>query len=506
MSGTVNDALIWHARMRPDAIAIDFDGDRVTYRELDSWVNAVATELLGVPVGAGDRVSVVGANCLEWCVAALAGFKVGAVVAPFNQRMVARELAELVEDCEPTVIFHDAERGPRVDAVAGVNPVFCTRSFEDVLRHRHVDAPAVPIPADDLDAPAAIVYTSGTSGRPKGVIFTPRTIAGVTHEWHLIEPVEPHGLRPLLVLPLFTAAGLVWGVARTILHGGTLLLQPRFDPARALERLASERATTLTGPPIIFEQIAAQPGFEAADLTSLTTAHVGGARVPVELLHQWLAKGVALRQIYGQTEIGGSATVMPRDEVAEHPEQCGFGGIFTKIRVVDADGNDAPPGVQGEILLRGPGMMPGYWRNEAATSHALRNGWLHTGDMGVLDERGYLTVVGRLKDMIISGGLNIAPMEIEQVLQSMDGIEEVAVIAVADAKFGETPAALLCASRELTAEEVVAWCNERLADFKVPRYVVFLDEDLPRMASGKINKLELRAAYASLPETHAKVR
>jgi fatty-acyl-CoA synthase len=171
-------------------------------------------------------------------------------------------------------------------------------------------------------------------------------------------------------------------------------------PARALQVLVAGRATALTGPPIIVEQISRVPGFEDADLTALTTAHVGGARVPPGLLLAWQAKGVWLRQIYGQTEIGGSATVMPRAEAAEHPEKCGWGTIFTKIRVVDGDGEDLPPGQQGQILLRGPGMMPGYWRNQEATAAALAGGWLHTGDVGVLDERGYLTFVDRTAQQV----------------------------------------------------------------------------------------------------------
>ncbi len=213
-----------------------------------------------------------------------------------------------------------------------------------------------------------------------------------------------------------------------------------------------------------------------------------------------------LRQIYGQTEIGGSATVMPRDEAAEHPDKCGWGGIFTKIRVVDASGNDCAPGETGQILLRGPGMMPGYWRNEDATKATLIDGWLHTGDLGKLDENGYLTYVDRLKDMIISGGLNISPAEIESVINQIPEVEEVAVISVPDAKFGETPAALVKAAPGLTEADVVEFCNRRLADFKVPRYVVLLDEPLPRMASGKIAKRELRDTYADVPDTHRKVR
>ncbi|TAM69713.1 AMP-binding protein [Mycobacterium sp.] len=507
MSGTVADALTWWARSKPNLVAVDFDGDAVSYRELDTWADGVAADIHAAGVAPGDRISIVGANSLEWCVAALAGFKVGAIVAPFNQRMVAPELAVLVGDCEPKIVFCDESTRARIDEVHAANPGFTVRSLEgDVRPLRHSAHPPIRSRAADLAEPTAIVYTSGTTGTPKGVIFTHGTIAGEMHEWHLLEPIESNGLRQLMVLPLFSAAGLIWGICRVILHGGTLLLQPRFDPGHALEVLTTQHVTTFVGPPILFEQIAAQPGFVDAELSSITTSHVGGARVPVELVKKWHAKGVVLRQIYGQTEIGGSATAMPHDEALLRPEQCGWGGIFTKVRVVDENDEDVPAGTRGQILLRGPGMMPGYWCNEQATKAALKGGWLHTGDIGVLDERGYLTFVDRQKDMIISGGLNIAPMEIEIVLQEMPGVEEVAVISVPDPKFGETPAALIYTDTTISAGDVVAWCNQRLADYKVPRYVVFTDAPLPRMASGKIAKRELRATYADIPETHPKVR
>jgi fatty-acyl-CoA synthase len=338
------------------------------------------------------------------------------------------------------------------------------------------------------------------------VVFTHGMIAGVMYDFHLGEGVEPNGLRQIMVLPLFGAPGLIWGICRVILHGGTLLLQPGFDPRRALEVLTTKRVTTLIAVPLIVQQIAAEPGFADAELSSISTAHVGGAPVPVDLLKMWHAKGVVLRQLYGQTEIGGTATVMPREEALQHPEKCGWGSVFTKIRVVDTNDEDVPAGVEGEILLRGPGMTPGYWRNEEATKAALRGGWLHTGDIGVLDERGYLTFVDRQKDMIISGGINIAPLEIEMVLQEMSGVAEVAVFGVADPKFGETPAALIYATSEVSVDDVVRWCNERLAAYKVPRYVVSVADPLPRLASGKIAKRELRDTYANIPETHPKVR
>ncbi|MFF0816325.1 class I adenylate-forming enzyme family protein [Rhodococcus sp. NPDC003318] len=507
MSGTVIDALTYWARTVPDQPAIDFAGDVVTYRELDTWADGVAHDLTARGVTAGDRVSYLGGNSLEWCVAALGAMKVGAISAPFNQRMLAGELTVLVEDCEPAVVYCDASLRSRLDEVHTERGTFAVAEFEtDVRPLRGAAHAPFRTPVTAQSDPTAIVFTSGTTGKPKGVVFTHATIAGEMHEWSLMEPIEQNGLRPLLVLPLFTAAGIIWGISRTVLHGGTLLLQPGFDPESALRVMIERHATTLTGPPILFEQISRVPGFADADLSHLTTAHVGGARVPSALVGIWLDRGVQLRQIYGQTEIGGSATAMPRHEAAAHPDKCGFGGIFTKIRVVDADGTDCGPGEVGQILLRGPGMMPGYWRNADATRSALIDGWLHTGDLGKLDEEGCLTFVDRLKDMIISGGLNISPAEIEQVINRLPGVEEVAVISVPDEKFGETPAAIVKKVEGLTESDVVDHCNSNLADYKVPRYVVFVDGGLPRMASGKISKRELRETYSDVPQTYPKVR
>ncbi|ROO85303.1 fatty-acyl-CoA synthase [Actinocorallia herbida] len=506
MSGTVNDALVFWSRINPDKVAVDFDGDAVTYRELSSWADGVAAKLAAEGVRAGDRVALLGNNSLEWCAATLGAWRLGAIVAPFNHRMLARELTALVEDCEPTVVYGDAVFAERLGEVHAASPTFVPGVLGDLTALRGADHAPVTAPIADRDDVAAIIFTSGTTGRPKGVIFSHATIAGMTQEWSLIEPVPPNDLRQLLVLPMFTAAGVIWAFARVLINGGTLFLQPAFNPARAVEVAAANRVTTIMGPPIIFQGISGAPGFAEADLSSVVTAHVGGARVPVDLLRAWQAKGVLLRQIYGQTEIGGSATVMPRDLAADNPEKCGRGGIFTKVRVVDPEGTDCPAGTAGEILLRGPAMMPGYWRNKEATEAALKDGWLHTGDMGVLDEEGYLTFVDRIKDMIISGGLNIAPLEIENVLTELPGVQEVSVIGVHDAKFGETPAALIKTTAKLTEAEVIEHCNARLADYKVPRYVVFVEGEFPRMASGKIAKRELRDTYRDVPDTHGKVR
>ncbi|GAA4548825.1 class I adenylate-forming enzyme family protein [Pseudonocardia xishanensis] len=507
MSGTVVDALRWWVHTVPGHPAIDFDGDVLDYAALDGWSDGVAHRLRDTGVGPGDRVGIVGANSVEWCVAALGAWKVGAVVCGFNQRFLAAELGALVELCEPTVVVGDAAHLPLLDEVLAAGAVFAPLGLEEVVgAARGGEHPPTPAHDAQPDDPTAIVFTSGTTGTPKGVVFTHRTIAGIMHEWSLGEPVAPNDLRVLLVLPMFTAAGVVWGLARSLVQGGTLYLQPRFDPPRALDVLQQARITTFTGPPILFEQVSQVPGFESARMEHLTTAWVGGARVPVPLLEKWRPRGVALRQIYGQTEIGGTATAMSAEGALVHPDKCGTGGVFTRIRVVDADDRDCAPGEVGEIVMRGPGMLPGYWRNEEATKQALRGGWLHTGDLGTLDADGLLTYVDRMGEMINSGGLKISPAELETVLAQAPGVAEVAVIPVSDDKFGETPAAVVHADGDLDPAALVAFASARLADYKVPRYVIAHDGPLPRMASGKVAKRDLRGVYADAAERFPRVR
>jgi len=512
MGTSVTDPISWWAAAIPDEAAIVVGDARLAYGELDGWIDRVAARYAagGVAAGgvaAGDRVGVIGSNSLEWCVAALGAIRAGAILVPLNARLVAGELAELVAGSTPSLVV--AEAGPLTDtmkdvAARGHHFELLELSFVNELP----TGPGRPFPRPDVDAdqPAVVVYTSGTTAKPKGVIFTHRTTMNFIFEWSLVEPDFTRGMRLLMVLPVHGAPGTLWGLIHTLVHGGTFFLERSFEPAAAVRRLAEEEITVFLGVPLLYEAMAATPEFAAADLSHLRVAHVGGARVPVPLLKAWQHKGVLLRQIYGLTEGGGSVTVNPRAVCIDRPELCGRGGPFTRLTTVGPDGRPCGPGEEGEILIKGPSVTPGYWNDPDATRAAFVDGWLRTGDLGVIDEHGYLRMVERLKDLIISGGINIAPAEIEATIAALDEVEEVAVIPVPDDKFGETPAAVVKLRRPLPVERLIAHCNEHLAPFKVPRYVVELDRPLPRMASGKVAKRAIRELLPDIPARYPRVR
>ncbi|GAB3141466.1 long-chain fatty acid--CoA ligase [Amycolatopsis stemonae] len=501
MSATVGAALAWWARNRPTAAAFVFDDETLDYATVESWSSRIAEHLRSEGVRAGDRVGLFAPNSVPWPVAALGVIKAGAVLVPLNSRFKPAELRKVLDDSgAEVVIAGDALKG--VAEEAGVTTVV-PFSAVDVLR----SGPATAFRIDRAeDEPIAVIFTSGSTGRSKGVVLTNRTLLNIVFEASLVEEGFHRGSSTLLVLPLAFTPGLVWGMLMTTVLGGKLVIEKELAPGRAVRLIEEHRIEAIFGVPLVYQALASAPEFADADLSSLRSAVVGGAAVPLPLLRAWAAKDVALRQIYGMTEAGGIATSTPVHEFREHPDKCGSGHVFTEVRVVRDDGTPSPAGEPGELVIRGPGVTPGYWDSPEVNAEVFRDGWLHSGDLGVVDEEGRIRFVDRLKDLIITGGINVSPVELEQVVDAIDGVAESVVIAVPDPKFGETPAVIAHATPSLTEADVVAACAKVLADFKVPRYVVLREEPLPRMPSGKISRTEVRAQYADLTERYAKVR
>jgi fatty-acyl-CoA synthase len=506
MTELCTDGITYWARQAPDRLAIVFDGtDRVDYATLDSWTDAAAHWHRAQGLQPGDRVGIIGGNSLEWVVAAIGALKLGGVVVPFNNRFTPDELQYLVEDSGPRYVLADAAHAePMAAALAGGpgDRGVALHGLAEFTGLRSESPGPVARPEAGPDDIAQIVYTSGTSSRPKGVIFTHRSTFNLIAEMAFAEPALRPGARMIYLLSMSGAPGLLWHFLHPLTRGMTQFYEKAFDPEKTLRRLAEEKIQVFCGVPVLFEQMMARPEFAEADLSSLELVTAAGARVQDAMLRAWLERGVLIRQAFGMTELGGLSTINPPERALDHPEQVGRGTVFNRHRVVRPDGTDCAPGEPGELIISGPGVTPGYWRKEEAYAEAFRDGWFHSGDVAVQDADGYFQIVDRLKDMIISGGYNIAPSEIEAVIADVPGVREVCVISADDPKFGEAAVAIVHGESTLTADAVQVACKERLASYKQPREVVLTDTPLERMASGKIPRRKIRDAYlASRAET-----
>ncbi|MGW4479274.1 class I adenylate-forming enzyme family protein [Rhodococcus triatomae] len=505
MAATIGSALHWWADTKGDQRALIVDDETLTYRQLQDWSSRVARRIADAGIAPGDRVGVLGPNSITWPVLALGVIKAGAVLVPLNPRLKPAELRKVLDDAGAVMTIAPTEFTEQIEQTRELGTDFQALSFGDFTGLRDGDRDDFRIDRD-YDEPVAILFTSGSTGLSKGVVCTNKTLLNIVFEATLTEEGFRPGGTSLLLLPLVFTPGLVWGLVMSVVLGNTLVIEKELNPGRAAKLLGEHRVNALFGVPLVFEAISRTPEFDAADVSSLRTAIVGGAAVAPALLKSWADKGVQLRQIYGMTEAGGVATATTREEAFTHPDTCGTGSIFTELKVVRPDGTDADPGEAGEIVLRGPGVTPGYWNDEESTAQALRDGWLHSGDLGTLDDGGRVKFVDRMKDLIITGGINISPVEIERVIAGIDGVEEVAVIAATDARFGETPAAIVTVRGDVDATAIVEHCDKVVADYKVPRYVVIRDEPLPRLPSGKLSKTAIRDEYRDVAERFAKVR
>lgn len=506
MTGTLIELIQWWSIERGDEPAIVAGDDRVTYRELDRWAEAIADWLSADGLQVGDRVSIYAANSLAWCVIAQGVMRAGGITAPINPRFTVSEAAYMLARVRPRFLFHDEVRTGNAHEVAATQPGMRVLSLDQVNQFRDV-APATPRPprAIQPDTPVVIIPTSGSTGYPKGVVLSHRSMLANYTDFALSDAHAAEHPKIMVFGPLCTSAGF-YVTHEALAFGGTAFMQEAFDAHKTLRRIAEDRITILMGAPVFFERMAACAEFVDTDMSSVRMVQSGGARVSRQLLDTWMQKGLVLQQMYGQTEAGGNATINSREDAIVAPEKCGRGMPFTRLMTIDADGKPCPPGVPGEILIKGPGIMVGYWDDDEATAKTIVDGWLHTGDLGMLDENGLLTMVDRLKDIIISGGLNISAAEVERVIAEFPGIDEVAVIAAKDERFGETPLAVIYAQTDIVVADLVAHCCKHLSDYKVIRYVAMSIEPLPRLATGKISKVDLRKRYADAHLQLPKVR
>ena len=483
------------ARMTATKAALVQDGTAMSYRELHRATTRLAHGLRARGVQRGDRVAFLGLNSIEMVVAMFAAAKLGAVFVPVNTRLAEPELAYLLEHSGARLllaedILAEVIRAPAV-AGLGIDLVVFTRAAGAGLAELTVADETEIDEEIGLDDLFMIQYTSGTSGRPKGVMLSHGNV--IWNVFNLLVDVDLSSEEVALVTaPLFHTAALNQVLFPTVLKGGTALVEAKFDPARAIDLIESAKVTLLFGVSSMYLALASAPRFADADLASLHLALSGGAPIPESLLHTWLDRGLMIIQGYGLTEASPGTTMLRAADGVRKLGSAGTSCFFTDVRVV-VDDREATVGEPGEVLVSGPNVTRGYWQDDAASARVFDDGWLHTGDLAVRDEEGYLRIVDRLKDMYISGGENVYPAEVEQALHAHPAIQECAVIGVPDETWGEVGRAFIVvhAGAELDAADVLSHLDGRLARYKQPKSVVFVPE-LPHNASGKLQKSRLR--------------
>jgi len=490
----------WAAN-RPDDVGLRFEGRDYTWLELDRRTDELAAGLAALGVTRGERVGLLMSNRPEWCEVAMAVLKLDAVVVPLNVRFTAAEVGYVADDADCRLMISEAAFADALGALGSRRVVLA----EQLDEHRVTgSAPTAAVDGGGT-TPAFICYTSGTTGDPKGAILTHDSWNAGSQGWAQAMALGPKD-RVLLPFPLAFTGGLaVW--LFTYWAGGCVVLEREFDPMRALELIETERITGLFAVPVIYQSMISHPRWESTDLSSWRVASSGGAAVPESIIRAVQARGVPMAQGYSLTEASAAGTVLAPHDALRKLGSAGLAVMHGRIMVADENDQPVPAGEVGEILVGGPQNMAGYWNRPDESAAALRNGWLHTGDIGRLDDEGYLYVVDRLKDMLISGGLNVYPAEIERLLAPLPGMVEVAVIGVPDERWGETPAVIAVGDPELvTAQTVLDACTGALADFKLPRYLVVRDEPLPRNMSAKVQKRELMNTYRDLASTSDPIR
>lgn len=518
------------ARKTPQRVALVHDGRELTYAGLYRRVTALAHALRGLGVRRGDRVGYLGSNHPSFLETMFATGTLGAVFVPLNTRLAGPEIAYQLGDSGTSVLVYGPSHADLVDGVRAAGA--------DVRTYIALGGPAGgaagsggagPTPADGRDQPGRrepigyeelleahqdragqridepvgltddcmIMYTSGTTGRAKGATLTHGNIV-----WNAMNVLVDHDLIAdevaLVSAPLFHTAGLNMLTLPVLLKGGRCVLVSAFDPDATCDLIEKSRITFMFGVPTMFQQVARSPRWAGADVSSLRLLTCGGSPVPPSLIKIYQQRGLTFLQGYGMTEAAPGVLFLDAEHAVSKAGSAGVPHFFSDVRVVGPDGGDTSPGETGEVVVKGPHVMRGYWGLPDETARVLTDGWFHSGDAAQVDEDGYVRIVDRIKDMIISGGENIYPAEVELAIVAHPDVLDCAVIGVPDDTWGEVGRAIVVArpGSDLTGEGLLAALNGRLAKYKIPKSAVFVDE-LPRNAAGKILKAPLRTAHGT---------
>lgn len=519
MATTLPQVLEQAADRFGDAVAIEDGTWRLSFTQLEQQVRLAARAYIYMGLRAGDRVAIWAPNCAEWIVTALGAHMAGAVLVPLNTRLKGREAGDILRrsgaralvcpaeflGVRPLALLRDEEL-PDLRLRVVLSTSSCTaQPDEGATSWREFLANGSGCSASTLnersgavtaDALADIMYTSGTTGLPKGVMSTHGQNVRAFSAWSGIVGLNASD-RYLIVNPFFHTFGYKAGWLACLLTGATILTMAVFDPGEVMRRIPRDRVTVLPGPPALFQALLAHPDCGKADVSSLRVAVTGAANVPVKLIermHDELGFATVITG-YGLTESTGLVTMCrPGDDPERIARTCGKAIPEIELRCADEHGVTVPPGAEGEVLVRGYNVMCGYFNDPRATAQAVdADGWLHTGDVGVLDAEGYLRITDRKKDMFIVGGFNCYPAEIENIIASHPAVAQVAVVGVPDERLGEVARAFVIRRTGCDLDEaaLIAWCRENMANYKVPRTVAFVTE-LPTTASGKVQRFALR--------------
>jgi fatty-acyl-CoA synthase len=511
----IGDWLARREMLSPNKIALVdtiHDNREITYREWNRAANRTA-HFLGERLGIrkGDRVAVLAMNSTDYLDLWFACGKLGAILQTLNWRLTPAELTGLVEDAIPRVLVYGPDFGAQVEdmraRMAGTrllpayfvalgDPAYVRQgdlTFDERDHYPDTPPPAVELTWDD---PWVICYTGGTTGLPKGALLTHRAITA-----NSVNTVMSWGLTPddvaVLNSPLFHTGGLNVFTAPLVHIGGTSIVCRAFDVDQVFDLIRDAGVTIYFGVPTMFIAMQQHPRWMQADFSKLKLVISGGAPCPQPIFEKFWERGIDFKTGYGLTEAGPNTFWLPPEDVRRKPGAVGFPLFHVDVKVVDEQGNERGPEQVGELLVRGPHVCAGYWNRPAESARAIdAHGWLRTGDLARRDAEGYYTIVGRSKDMIISGGENIYPAEVESVLHAHPAVAEAALIGVPDPKWGEVGRGIVVRQKDtsLTSEELAAFCQARLARYKIPKSFVFVDQ-LPKTAAGKIDKKLLAQKY-----------
>lgn len=501
LSFYVTDWIDKRAKFTGDRIALHDLGNQkdITYHKWNENANRTANFLRELGIKKGDRVAVYASNRVAYLDVWMACGKLGAILQNLNWRLAVPEIQALINDAEPMILIYSSDFAEAVNTMRANLPsirhFICFDEGDDrFFREREQFSPDFSMDSSlHPDDPWVICYTGGTTGLPKGVLLTHGNLA-----WNAVNTVSSWGLDQhdvaILNAPLFHTGGLNVFTLPLVSVGGKSIVCTNFSADDVFNLVESGGVTVFFGVPTMFLMLQQHERWEQADFSKLKLVISGGAPCPMPIFEKFWAKGVDFKTGYGLTEAGPNTFFLPPADVRRKPGAVGFPLMHIDVKTIRSDGTICQPNEAGELIIRGPHVTIGYWKQPETTAATIRDGWLHTGDLAICDDEGYYTIVGRLKDMIISGGENIYPAEVESVMHAYEGVQEAALIGIPDEKWGEVGKAVVVPTPSFDETAFFDFLKTRLAKYKIPKSVVCV-EALPRTGPGKIDKKLLVEAY-----------